>query len=155
MVHQAVAPADRPVDPNESVPLAATLRLAIMRLARRLRQLADAGITPSMLSALSSVERLGPLTLGELADVEKVQPPTMTPIVGRLEADGLVNREIDPGDRRVARITASRRGRQLLERTRSRKTAYLARRLRALPPEDREVIGRAVKILEGLVSEEA
>jgi DNA-binding MarR family transcriptional regulator len=154
MVQEVASRAAPPVDPNESVHLAANLRLAIMRLARRLRQLADAGITPSMLSALSSVERLGPLTLGELADVEKVQPPTMTPIVARLEADGLVHRAIDPGDRRVARITASRRGRQLLDRTRSRKTAYLARRLRALPPEDRQVIGRAVKILEGLVSEE-
>jgi DNA-binding MarR family transcriptional regulator len=126
-----------------------------MRLARRLRQLADAGITPSMLSALSSVERVGPLTLGDLASVEKVQPPTMTPIVARLEGEGLVSREVDPDDRRVARITLSRQGKRLLERSRSRKTAYLARRLRSLPPEERAVIGRAVEILERFVSEEA
>ena len=154
MVHTAASSSTPTVDPNESVQLAANLRLAVMRLARRLRQLADAGITPSMLSALSSVERLGPLTLGELAEVEKVQPPTMTPIVARLEAEGLVRREVDPGDRRVARITASRQGRNLLDRSRSRKTAYLARRLRSLPPEEREVIGRAVEILERFVSEE-
>ncbi len=155
MVHSGVASSSpAAADPDESVELAAGLRLAVMRLARRLRQLADTGITPSMLSALSSVERLGPLTLGELAGVEKVQPPTMTPIVARLEAEGLVRRDIDPDDRRVARITASRQGRQLLERSRSRKTAYLARRLRSLRPEERAVIDRAVEILERFVSEE-
>lgn len=134
--------------------LAASLRLAVMRLARRLRQLADAGTTPSMLSALFSVERLGPLTIGELAAAEKIQPPTMTPIVARLEADGLVRREADPDDRRIARITLSRQGRQLLERNRSRKTAYLARRLRSLRPDERAVVVRAVEILERFVSEE-
>jgi DNA-binding MarR family transcriptional regulator len=154
MVHPGDSSPAPTVDSNEPVLLAASLRLAVMRLARRLRQLADAGITPSMLSALSSVERLGPLTLGELAEVEKVQPPTMTPIVARLETEGLVRREVDPGDRRVARITASRQGRHLLGRSRSRKTAYLARRLRSLPAEEREVIGRAVEILERFVSDE-
>jgi DNA-binding MarR family transcriptional regulator len=141
-------------DQDEAVQLAHGLRLAVMRLARRLRQLADAGITPSMLSALSSVERLGPLTLGELASAEKVQPPTMTPIVARLEAEGLVRREVDPDDRRVARITLSRQGKQLLDRSRSRKTAYLARRLRALSPAERDVVRRAVGVLERFVSEE-
>jgi DNA-binding MarR family transcriptional regulator len=141
-------------DQDEAVQLAHGLRLAVMRLARRLRQLADAGITPSMLSALSSVERLGPLTLGELASAEKVQPPTMTPIVARLEAEGLVRREVDPDDRRVARITLGRPGKQLLDRSRSRKTAYLARRLRALSPAERDVVRRAVGILERFVSEE-
>lgn len=156
MVQRGISSSPRAaVEPDESVELAAGLRLAVMRLARRLRQLADAGITPSMLSALATVERLGPLTLGELAAVEKVQPPTMTPIVARLEGEGLVRREIDPDDRRVARITASRQGRQLLERSRSRKTAYLTRRLRSLPAEERAVIGRAVEILERFVSEEA
>jgi DNA-binding MarR family transcriptional regulator len=140
-------------DSEQAVRLAANLRLAVMRLARRLRQLADEGITPSMLSALSSVERMGPLTLGDLASAEKVQPPTMTPIVARLEAEGLVRREADPTDRRVALITLGRRGRQLLDRNRSRKTAYLAQRLRSLSPEEREVIGRAVGLLERFVSE--
>lgn len=145
----------RTVDRNESVQLAAGLRLAVMRLARRLRQLAGAGITPSMLSALVTIEGHGPLTLGELATMEKVQPPTMTPIVARLEADELVRRETDPVDRRVARITISAKGRQLLERSRSRKTAYLAKRLQALPPEERAVVGRAVEILERFVGEDA
>jgi DNA-binding MarR family transcriptional regulator len=153
MVQRTHSQANPTTDPEEAVRLAASLRLAIMRLARRLRQLADEGITPSMLSALSTVERMGPLTLGDLASAEKVQPPTMTPIVARLESEGLVRREADPSDRRVALVTLDLRGKQLLERNRSRKTAYLARRLRSLGPEDRAVIGRAVDILERFVSE--
>jgi len=149
------SPSSRAVDQDQSVQLAAELRLAVMRLARRLRQLADAGITPSMLSAMVTIEGLGPLTVGDLASVEKVQPPTMTPIVARLEAEGLVRREIDPADRRVARITATPKGKQLLDRSRSRKTAYLARRLRRLRPEERDVVGQAVEILERFVSEDA
>lgn len=144
-----------PAPEEATLRLAAGLRLAVMRLARRLRQHADAGITPSMLSALSSVEQLGPITLGELASVEKVQPPTMTPIVARLEGEGWIRREVDSADRRIARITVTGRGKELLERSRSRKTAYLARRLRSLPPEERVLIGRAVEILERFVSEEA
>ena len=154
-MQSAPAPSSEAVNQDAPVQLAAELRLTVMRLARRLRQLADAGITPSMLSAMVTIESLGPLTVGELSSVEKVQPPTMTPIVARLEAEGLVRREVDPSDRRVARVTATAKGRQLLDRSRSRKTAYLARHLRALPPEERALIGRAVKILEGFVSEEA
>jgi DNA-binding MarR family transcriptional regulator len=154
MVQPTLSRTNQATEPEEAVRLAASLRLAIMRLARRLRQLADDGITPSMLSALSTVERKGSLTLGDLASAEKVQPPTMTPIVARLEAEGLIRRASDPGDRRVALITLDRRGKQLLERNRSRKTAYLARRLRSLSTEEREVVGRAVGLLERFVSEE-
>lgn len=134
--------------------LAAGLRLAVMRLARRLRQRADTGATPSMLSALSSIERLGPLTIGEVAAVEGVTPPTMTPIVSRLESGGLVAREVDPGDRRVARVTASREGRALLERSRSRKTAYLARKLRTLDERERLALRRGVEVIERLLEDE-
>src|SRR6266536_3243902 len=70
---------------TETVALAARLRLVVTRLARRLRQQADTGVTPSMLSALSTVDRHGSLTLGSLAAHEGVAPPTMTAIVARLE----------------------------------------------------------------------
>ena len=66
---------------SETTQLAARLRLSVMRLARRLRQQAEGDVTPSMLSALASLERVGPSTLGELASLEHVQPPTMTRIV--------------------------------------------------------------------------
>ena len=134
--------------------LASRLRLAVMRLARILRQKAQDQITPSQLSALVSVERDGPVTLGELAALESVQPPTMTRIVVALEEQGLVLREADPAVRRIARVHVTTAGRKLLERNRSRKTAYLASRMRGLSPEEREVLERAAGLLERMTADE-
>jgi DNA-binding MarR family transcriptional regulator len=131
------------------------LRLAIGRLARRLRQQAGGEITSSQLSALSSVGRLGPLTLGELAAVERVRPPTMTRIVASLEEDGLVDRSAHPGDRRIARVEVSSAGRTFLERTGTRKDAFLAERLARLDPDEVEELGRAVVVLERLLEDDA
>jgi DNA-binding MarR family transcriptional regulator len=128
------------------------LRLAIMRLARRLRQQAEADVTPSMLSALSTLER-APRTLGELAEAERVTPPTMTRIVVRLEERNLVAREQDPADRRIARIRLTSDGRRLIARNRSRKNAYLARRLRALDDTRPEDVAAAVALLERLLDD--
>jgi DNA-binding MarR family transcriptional regulator len=133
--------------------LAADLRVVIGRMARRLRQQAEKGVTASSLSALWSIERLGPVTLGDLAAAERVQPPTLTRIVARLEQAGLVSRKIDPSDRRVARIQLTSLGRRFVEGTRSRKTAHLAKALGSVAPEDRKVLGRAVRILEGMLGE--
>ena len=137
--------------------LGSRLRLSVTRLARRLRQQAqqaDAEVTPSQLATLSSVDRLGPITLGELASVERVQPPTMTRIIAGLEEAGLVARKVDEKDRRVARVEATVAGRRFLERTRSRKDAYLASRIRTLDPEDRAVLARATTLLEKLLEGE-
>ena len=134
--------------------LASRLRLAVMRLARRLRQQADCDVTPSQISALSSVDRLGPLTLGELSAVERVQPPTMTRIVSGLEEQGLATREVDANDRRVARVHISVAGRRLLEQSRTRKNAFLASRIRTLPTDDRHVLARAAELLERLLETE-
>ncbi|HVM34243.1 MAG TPA: MarR family transcriptional regulator [Actinomycetota bacterium] len=128
------------------------LRLAIMRLARRLRQQAEADVTPSMLSALATLEG-APRTLGELAQAERVTPPTMTRIVVRLEERNLVVREQDPTDRRIARIRLTGDGRRLIARNRSRKNAYLARRLRALDDTRREDVAAAVALLERLLED--
>src|SRR5919201_1789564 len=89
--------------------LVVRLRLAVMRLGRRLRQQTGEEITASQLSALSSVDRLGPLSLGALAAVERVRPPTLTRIVGHLEAAGLVAQRLatlDPGEVEVLRRAA-------------------------------------------------
>ena len=143
-------------DEAEATPdLAASLRLAAMRLARRLRQRAEAGVTPSMLSAMSSIGRLGPITLSDLATAEQVQPPSLSAIVGRLEQEGLVLRESDPTDGRVARVRLSPAGRRLMERSRSRKTAYLARRLEVLSDEERDTLRRALPLIERLVEDGA
>lgn len=134
--------------------LASRMRLAVMRLARRLRQQTDAGVTPSQISALFVIERYEPVTLGDLAAHERVQPPSMTRIVAALEEAGVVAREADPSDRRISRVRLTADGRRVLERSRSRKTAYLAARLRRLPPEDVATIERAIAIVEGLLEEE-
>ena len=134
--------------------LASRLRLAVMRLARVLRQKAQDPITPSQLSALVSVERDGPVTLGELAALESVQPPTMTRIVTALEEQALVERTADQADRRVSRLSITAAGRKLLEKNRSRKTAYLASRMRGLSSEEREVLERAAALLERMTEGE-
>lgn len=131
--------------------LASRLRLTVMRLGRRLRRQAEGDLTPSQASALSSVERLGPLTLGELSAVEGVRPPTLTKVVAALEEQGLVARHTDPADRRVSRVEATAAGSELLARSRSRLDAYLASRLGSLAPDDRDALARAVAVLEGLL----
>ena len=134
--------------------LASRLRLAVMRLARVLRQKAQDSITPSQLSALVSIERDGPVTLGDLAALESVQPPTMTRIVAGLEEQGLVQREVDPADRRISRVRMTPQARKLLERNRSRKTAYLASRMRGLSAEELDVLARAAGLLERMTEDE-
>jgi DNA-binding MarR family transcriptional regulator len=130
------------------------LRLAIGRLARRLRQQAEGEITASQFSALASVNRLGPLTLGRLASVERLRPPTVTRIAAALEEAGLVLRRLDPDDRRVARVEVTPAGRDLLQRARTRKDAYLAARLATLPPEQLAVLRDATAVLERLLEED-
>jgi DNA-binding MarR family transcriptional regulator len=134
--------------------LVVQLRLAVMRLARRLRQQTEGELTASRLSALSSLDRLGPLSLGALAAVERVRPPTLTRIVGHLEAAGLVVRRPVPGDRRSTEVEVSPAGRELLDRSRTRKDAYLAERLATLDPAEVEVLRRAAGVLERLLEAE-
>ena len=136
--------------------LAARLRLSVTRLARRLRQqaAAEAEVSPSQVSTLASVDRLGPITLGDLAAVERVQPPTMTRIVTALDEAGLVSREVDQNDRRIARVQTTVAGRKFLERSRGRKEAYLAARIRTLDADDRAILARAAVILENILEGE-
>ena len=133
---------------------AAHLRIAVTRTARRLRQEASVGLSPTLTAALATIERHGPLTPSELAARERVQRPTATKLVARLEADGLVGRTADPGDRRSSLIAISAEGRALLKEIRTRKNAFLAQRLRALPAEDRATLDRATRILEALLEME-
>jgi DNA-binding MarR family transcriptional regulator len=133
--------------------LASSLRLAVMRLARRMRaERADTSLTLSQLAALATLDRLGPLTPGELAGHEKVQPPSMTRLVASLEAAGLVARTAHPSDGRQVLLAVSPPGRSLLEEDRRRRDAWLAQRLRALDRDDRAVLHRAAAILDRLGS---
>ncbi len=130
--------------------LAARLRLVITRTARRLRQESGTGLSPSQTAALATIERDGPLTPSELATIERVQRPTATRIIARLEEGGLVGRTPDPADGRSFIVGATPKGRALLLRLRTRKNAYLARRLRGLDDDDLAVLARAAKVLERL-----
>jgi len=131
--------------------LAARIRLSVTRLARRLRQKSDVEATASQISALATIERLGPLTIGELSAAERVQPPSMTRIVAGLEELDLIQRETDERDRRVARVRVTSLGQRLLERSRSKKDAYLAARLGSLSNEERATLAHASDILERLL----
>ena len=130
---------------------AAQLRTAIVRTARRLRQEAAAettGLTPTSVAALATIERHGPMTPSEIADIERVKRPTITRTLGCLEREGLIDRTPDPLDRRSALVEINGAGRERLRRLRSRKNAYLARRMRDLSAEEVETLERAAEILE-------
>ena len=129
---------------------AARLRLAITRTARRLRQEAAGELTPTSAAALATVERHGPLTPSELADIERIKRPSATRSLRCLEDAGLVSRTPDPSDGRSALVSITPSGRERLRGLRRRKNAYLARRMQALSREDVETLERAAGILESL-----
>jgi DNA-binding MarR family transcriptional regulator len=131
--------------------LAGRLRLAITRTARRLRQEADAGLSPSLTAALATIERHGPLTPSRLAEMERIQRPTVTRLLATLESDGLIERLTDPDDRRVSHVSVTKDGRALVKKLRSRKNAYLAKRLRRLDDDELETLERATAILERIL----
>jgi DNA-binding MarR family transcriptional regulator len=130
---------------------AAHLRTAIVRTARRLRQEAAAetsGLTPTSVAALATIERHGPLTPSEIAEIERVKRPTITRTLGCLEREGLIDRAADPADGRSSLVNVNGAGRERLRRLRGRKNAYLARRMKDLTDEEVETLERATEILE-------
>jgi DNA-binding MarR family transcriptional regulator len=136
--------------------IAARLRLAVVRTARRLRQDASqaegAGVlSPTLTAALNTVECHGPLTPSELAERERVQRPTATRIVASLVELELVTRTPDPSDGRGFLVAPTAEGRALLKRLRGRKNAYLAKRMRDLDPGEVATLEHAAEILERLL----
>jgi len=136
---------------NEEV--AGRLRIAVNRLQRRLRQESLGGLSPAQASALGSVNRHGSPTLGELAAIEQVQPPTMTRIVASLTEAGMVTRVADATDRRSARVRITPAGERALELMRTRKTAFLLRRLAELGPDEQRNATELVALLEHLLED--
>jgi DNA-binding MarR family transcriptional regulator len=134
----------------DAADLAARLRVSVWRLARRMRQASDPGVTPTVLAALSTVEHQGPLTAGQLATHEQVTKPTMTRTISMLIEQGLVARTADPLDGRVTWLKITPAGSKLLQRMRRRSDEYLAKRVKALDAADREVLEDATRILERL-----
>jgi DNA-binding MarR family transcriptional regulator len=134
--------------------MAAQLRISATRLARVLRRQGDTGLSPSQLSALTSVESHGPMTLGALAEHERVAPPTVTKVVGKLEALGLVVRRADPSDRRVARVSITDSGAALLGQVRQRKDVWLAARLAQMDEGLRARLAEALDALDALTRQD-
>ncbi|MDT0260819.1 MarR family winged helix-turn-helix transcriptional regulator [Jatrophihabitans lederbergiae] len=134
--------------------LASSLRLSLLRAARRIRsQRVNTTATLSQLSALATVNKCGPLSAGEIAAVERVQPPSMTKILAALEASGWVARASHPDDRRQSIISITDAGRQLMaEETRAR-DEWLAERLVDFSAEDIQKLRDAVGVLDRLGSE--
>jgi DNA-binding MarR family transcriptional regulator len=140
------------VQTTSTVPdLAGRLRLTIVRTARRLRQEGGGDLSPSMNAALVTLEKHGPMTPSELAVRERIQRPTATRVLARLEEAGLMTRTPDPADRRSSLLAVNPAGAELLAELRTRKTAFLAHRLEALDAADRATLERAADILERML----
>jgi DNA-binding MarR family transcriptional regulator len=134
----------------EPAALAARLRVAGWRFARRMRQESLPGITPTVHAALHTVETHGPITAGQLASHEHVQKPTMTRTIQALLDQGLIQRFPDPLDGRVRWLSITPAGRKLLQRSRRRTDEFLARRVKKLTLEERELLERSADLLERL-----
>ena len=136
--------------------LATALRISVSRLARRLRverlvpELAEPALSDTQLAALATLERHGAMTPGELAEHEKVQPPSMTRVIAALADWELVTRSPDPTDRRQVILSVTSSGRELVQQVRRRREAWLARRLAELTPQERAALLAAAPILEKL-----
>ncbi len=145
-----------PTSDKVTADTATQLRDAIVRTSRRLRQeaAAETGLAPSATAALATINRSGPLTPSELAEIERVKRPSMTRTLGCLEREGLIERTRDPADGRSSLVAISSAGRDRMARLRRRKSAYLARRLRKLDPEEVETLARAAELLERMREDE-
>jgi len=132
--------------------LAHDLRLACMRLSRRVRFESSEDTAPHQFSVLARLEPHS-ASVGHLAEVERVRAPSMSRTVAALEHEGLVRRDADPEDGRVARISLTPAGRQTLTRERARRDAWMAQRLEGLPSADREVLRTATDLLDQVLAQ--
>lgn len=140
-----------PSSPTVTADLAHDLRLATMRLARRLRQQrADHGVPLGQISVLATLDRLGPLTPGALAQHEQVRPPTMTRVLAALDGAGYLQRVADPNDGRSQLVSLTPSAQKMLRDDRRRRDEWLAAHLIDLTPEQRDALRVALPVLEVL-----
>ena len=133
--------------------VAGNLRVALMRTVRRLKRETDGEHSVSVIAALASVNSRGPLTLGELAEAEGVSRPSMTVLAASLLEQSLVARELDSSDGRLVRVRITLAGKRVLERSRTRRNAYLTKRLGSLSVDELRTLHDAAAILLRLVEE--
>src|ERR1700750_2705509 len=133
--------ATRATGKRASAELAALLRPSLLRLTRIIRnQRVDMSVTLTQISAMATLKKRGPMSAGELAAFEKVQPPSMTKVLANLEERGLVRRDAHPSDKRQAIISVTDAGVELLDEERRSRDAWLTRQLAALSPEERALL---------------
>lgn len=131
--------------------LASLLRPALLRLTRLIRnQRADTSVTLTQLAAMGTLSKNGPMSAGELAAIERVQPPSMSKVLAHLEERGLIRRDPHPTDRRQAIVAITEQGVELLSSERRMRDAWLNRRLAELSADERELLVRAVPVLDKL-----
>ncbi len=131
--------------------VAPDLRIAVMRLSRRLRaERTSDSLTPSQMAVLGTLLRQGPMCPADLASAERVQPPSMTRILNSLQDAELVTRTPHPTDRRQVLYEATPTARRMVLRDREARDHWLAQKLSQLSPEDRETLERAIPILDSL-----
>ena len=147
MPNQFSAAIDAPTE------VASKLRVALMRMVRRLKREIDGEHSVAAIAALGSLNSRGPLTLSEWAEAEGVSRPSMTVLAGNLLNQNLIAKEPDPSDGRVVRVHITHVGARVLERSRTRRNAYLARRLAALDSDELRILDEAATILLRLVEE--
>jgi DNA-binding MarR family transcriptional regulator len=135
---------------TDAAVLAGRLRVAMMRLVRKIKRETGGAETPAAISALAAISHLRNPTLRELAEAEGITSPSASSQVDALESKGLVTRHVDRLDRRVVHLQLTAAGERILNRSRSERTAWLARRLRALPGQDLRTLEEAAQILERL-----
>lgn len=126
------------------------LRLAVGRLARRLRQQSMGGLTPSQRSVLATLYRHGPLAMSELADIEQVSRPSVTRIADRLVESDLVGKRPHPLDGRSTVLELTAPGRKLLEEGREERTAFLVTQMGQFTEEERHLLMQAAELLDRL-----
>ena len=131
--------------------LATRFRFALFPLVRQLRQ-HNVDLTASQASALATISRRGPMTVGELAKSEQVSSPMITKIAKGLEEEGLVTRTIDPTDKRVTQLAITKDGERRLERSRSRKNAWLAKQLQHLSASELDAVDAIIPVLERITA---
>jgi DNA-binding MarR family transcriptional regulator len=144
-----------PITETETMAVAEALRPTLMRISRELRREARAvGVSPEQVSLLVAIKYAPGVGLRELAARERISPPAMTKHVDRLERDGLVARTASQADRRRVGLALTAEGQRVLRRVRSRRTAWLATRLRDLTPDELAALAAAVEPLSRLLREE-
>jgi len=130
------------------------LRISVSRLARRLRVERQAeglaSLSDTQLAALAVLDTHAAMTPGELAEHEKVQPPSMTRVIAVLEERGLAMRAPHATDRRQVVLTVTEEGRALVSQARRRRDAWLSKRLKELTPAERSILRAAAPVLEKL-----